>query len=121
MTRSEPASSGARPDVPRAATSGDPLREPGAPLGEPLFGEPADEARTIGDEGLLEILEAAIADERAAQTKYRRGHDRCIDPEACALFAQLLKEEEAHERGLLARYVEVKKRLGLSGAARQEG
>jgi rubrerythrin len=96
------------------------LREPGAPLGDPLFGEPADEARTIGDEGLLEILEAALADERAAQAKYRRGHDRCIDPEACALFAQLLKDEEAHERGLLARYVAVKKRLGLSGAGQRD-
>jgi rubrerythrin len=92
----------------------------GDPLGNPLFSEPADEARTIGDEGLLEILETAIADERAAQAKYRRGHDRCIDSEACALFAQLLKDEEAHERSLLARYVEVKKRLGLGGAGRRE-
>jgi rubrerythrin len=96
----------------------DPL---GHPLGDPLFSEPADEARTIGDEGLLEILEAAIADERAAQAKYRRGYDRCVDPEACRLFAQLLGDEEAHERGLLARYVEVKKRLGLTGAGRHEG
>ena len=95
----------------------DPL---GHPLGSPLFSEPADEARTIGDEGLLEILEAAIADERAAQAKYRRGHDRCIDPEACALFEQLLMDEEAHERGLLARYIEIKKRLGLSGAGRRD-
>lgn len=100
--------------------AGDPLSEPGAPLGEPLFSEPADEARTIGDEGLLEILEGAIADERVAQAKYRRGHDRCVDPEACALFAQLLKDEEAHERGLLARYVAVKKRLGLGGAGRHD-
>ncbi len=102
------------------ARANDPLSEFGAPLGEPLFSEPADEARTIGDEGLLEILEAAIADERAAQTKYRRGYDRCIDAEACRLFAKLLADEEAHERGLLARYVEVKKRLGLSGAGRRE-
>ncbi len=117
MTRDDRTEPAAQPEHPRAATAGDPLREPGAPLGEPLFGEPADEARTIGDEGLLEILEAAIADERAAQAKYRRGYDRCIDPEACALFAQLLKDEEAHERGLLARHAEVKKRLGLGAAA----
>ena len=57
----------------RGAGTGDPLSEPGAPLGDPLFSEPNDEARTIGDEGLLEILEAAIGDERAAQAKYRRG------------------------------------------------
>jgi rubrerythrin len=98
----------------------DPLSEPGAPLGDPLFSEPADEARTIGDEGLLEILEAAIADERAAQATYRRGYDRCVDAEACGLFAKLLADEEAHERGLLARYVEVKKRPGLSGSGRRD-
>ena len=110
----------AAPGAQGGARANDPLSEPGAPLGDPLFSEPADEARTIGDEGLLEILEAAIADERAAQAKYRRGHDRCIDADACGLFAQLLADEEAHERGLLARYVEVKKRLGLSGAGRRE-
>jgi rubrerythrin len=93
----------------------------GDPLGHPLFSEPGDEARTIGDEGLLEILEAAIADERAAQVKYRRGHDRCADPDACAMFEKLLGDEEAHERALLARYTEVKKRLGLSGAGRRDG
>ena len=93
---------------------------PGDPLGSPLFAEPADEARTIGDEGLLEILEAAIADERAAQAKYKRGHARCVDPEACAVFEQLLRDEEAHERVLVARYAAVKKRLGLSGAGRRD-
>lgn len=115
MTRDDRTGPAIPTDEPRAAKAGDPLREPGAPLGEPLFGEPADAARTIGDEGLLEILEAAIADERAAKAKYRRGYERCIDPEACALFGQLLKDEEAHERGLVARHAEVKKRLGLDG------
>lgn len=104
------------PDHRRDAQPIDPL---GHPLGSPLFSEPVGEARTIGDEGLLEILEAAIADERAAQAKYRHGHDRCADPEACAVFDQLLRDEEAHERALLARYIEVKKRLGLSGAGRR--
>ena len=61
------------------------------------------------------ILEEAIADERAAQEKYRRGLERCADPEACAVFEQLLREEQAHERVLEARYVEVKKRIGLQG------
>ena len=35
------------------------------------------------------------------------------------MFAQLLGEEEAHERALSRRYAEVKKRIGLSGAGRE--
>jgi len=93
---------------------------PGELSGGPLFSEPGDEARTIGDEGLLEILEAAIADERAAQAQYRRGLERCVDEQACAMFEQLVRDEQAHERALLARHTEVKKRLGLSGAGRRE-
>ena len=34
------------------------------------------------------------------------------------MFEQLLREEVAHERVLQARYVEVKKRIGLHGAGR---
>ena len=41
------------------------------------------DARMLGDEDLLAILEEAIADERAAQEKYREGLARCADPEAC--------------------------------------
>ena len=74
----------------------------------------------IGDEGLLAILETAIEHERAAQDRYRRGLERCADPEACRVFEQLLFEEQAHERALAARYAEVKKRIGLHGAGRQE-
>jgi rubrerythrin len=107
--------------TPEDRSAGDRGAQTGDPLGHPLFSEPGDEARTIGDEGLLEILEAAIADERAAQEKYRRGHDRCADLQACAMFETLLRDEEAHERALLARYTEVKKRLGLSGAGRRDG
>ena len=107
--------------TPEDHATGDSGARTGDPLGHPLFSEPGDEARTIGDEGLLEILEAAIADERAAQVKYRRGHDRCADRQACAMFERLLRDEEAHERALLARYTEVKKRLGLSGAGRRDG
>jgi rubrerythrin len=77
-----------------------------------------DEARRLGDEDLLAILEEAIVEERAAQEKYRRGLDRCADAEACAVFEQLLHEELAHERVLQARYVEVKKRIGLRGGTR---
>lgn len=69
----------------------------------------------IGDDGLLQILEAAIADERAAQEKYRSGRDRCADPEACRMFDQLLRDEEAHEHALCRRHDEVKKRIGLRG------
>ena len=72
----------------------------------------------LGDEALLAILEEAIADERAAQEKYRRGLERCADPAACEMFEQLLREERAHERVLEARYIEVKKRIGLHGAGR---
>ena len=77
-----------------------------------------NDPRMLGDEDLLAILEDAIADERAAQEKYRDGLERCADPEACAVFEQLLHEELAHERVLQARYVEVKKRIGLHGAGR---
>jgi len=77
-----------------------------------------DRERLLGDDDLLAILEEAIADERAAQEKYRRGLERCADPEACAVFEQLLREELAHERVLEARFVEVKKRIGLRGAGR---
>ena len=34
------------------------------------------------------------------------------------MFEQLLREELAHERVLEARYVEVKKRIGLRGVGR---
>jgi rubrerythrin len=77
----------------------------------------AEDERPLGDDDLLGILEEAIADEQAAQEKYRRGLERCADPEACAIFEQLLKEELAHERVLQARFVEVKKRIGLRGGA----
>ena len=87
------------------------------PIPDPLFAETADGGK-IGDDGLLAILESAIADERAAQEKYRRGLERCADAEACHMFEQLLREEEAHERALSHRYAEVKKRIGLSGAGR---
>jgi rubrerythrin len=73
----------------------------------------------IGDEGLLDILETAIEDERVAQDKYRRGLECCADAEACRVFRQLLAEEQAHERALSARYAEVKKRIGLHGAGRR--
>ena len=86
--------------------------------GPPAGGPPAEARRLLGDEDLLAILEDAIADERAAQEKYRRGLEHCADPAACAVFEQLLHEERAHERALEARYVEVKKRIGLSGAGR---
>ncbi len=75
-----------------------------------------DGPQLLGDDDLLGILEEAIAEERAAQEKYRRGLERCADPEACQVFEQLLHEELAHERALEARYVEVKKRIGLRGA-----
>ena len=90
---------------------------PDEPLFDPLPEGPAD-GDLIGDDGLLAILEAAIGDERAAQQKYRDGLESCADPEACRLFEQLLREEEAHERALSRRYAEVKKRIGLSGAGR---
>ena len=84
---------------------------------------PADGGRPLplGDEDLLDILEEAIADERAAQDKYHRGLERCADPAACEMFEQLLREEGAHEKALEARYVKVKKRIGLHGAGRSHG
>lgn len=72
-----------------------------------------DDPRSLGDDDLLAILEEAIADERATQEKYREGLRRCADPDACRVFERLLHEELAHERALQARYVEVKKRIGL--------
>jgi rubrerythrin len=82
--------------------------------------EKAGADAAIGDEGLLAILEEAIDDERAAQEKYRRGLSRCADAEACRMFEQLLREEQAHEKALAARHAEVKKRIGLHGAGRLE-
>jgi bacterioferritin (cytochrome b1) len=82
-------------------------------------GASSDRRGLLGDDDLLGILEEAIADERAAQEKYRRGLERCADPEACEVFEQLLREERAHERVLRARYIEVKKRIGLRGAGRE--
>ncbi len=76
----------------------------------------ADDGPPIGDDGLLPTLEEAIADERAAQEKYRSSRDRCADPAACRMFDQLLRDEEVHERALCRRYDEVKKRIGLGGA-----
>ena len=90
----------------------------GAPAGGAPGGPPPVTPHLLGDEDLLAILEDAIADERAAQEKYRRGLEHCADPAACAVFEQLLHQEHAHERALEARYVEVKKRIGLSGAGR---
>ena len=91
----------------------------GAPAGgAPAAGPPPETPRLLGDGDLLAILEDAIGDERAAQEKYRRGLEHCADPAACAVFEQLLHEERAHEKALEARYVEVKKRIGLSGAGR---
>jgi bacterioferritin (cytochrome b1) len=89
--------------------AGDRGAEDRAAAGKPL---------PLGDEDLLAILEEAIADERAAQEKYRRGLERCADPAACEIFEQLLREESAHEKALRARYVEVKKRIGLQSAGR---
>jgi rubrerythrin len=97
---------------------------PDRPRPKPRPGShPRDPAcsRLTDDEALLAILEEAIADERAAQQKYRRGLEHCLDPEACRLFEQLLREEEAHERALSHRYAEVKKHIGLSGAGRFKG
>jgi bacterioferritin (cytochrome b1) len=92
---------------------------PDTPEAPPPLADPADGGH-IGDDGLLAILEAAIADERAAQQKYRWGLEHCVDPEARGLFEQLLREEEAHERALSHRYAEVKKRIGLSGVGRRD-
>jgi rubrerythrin len=90
----------------------------GGGLGARGGGASSDRRDLLGDDDLLSILEEAIADERAAQEKYRRGLERCADPEACEVFEQLLGEERAHERVLRARYVEVKKRIGLRSAGR---
>jgi rubrerythrin len=81
-------------------------------------GQTHADAQPLGDDDLLAILDGAIADERAAQEKYREGLERCADPEACRMFEQLLHEELAHERVLQTRYVAVKKRIGLRGAGR---
>jgi ferritin-like protein len=85
-----------------------------APDDRPHHGRP----HLLGDDDLLGILEVAIADERAAQERYRAGLERCADAESCEMFEQLLREEMAHERVLQARYVEVKKRIGLKGPGR---
>jgi len=82
-------------------------------MSEDPAGVADDAPDLLDDDDLLVILEEAIADERAAQDKYRSGLERCADPAACQLFEQLLREESGHEKVLEARYVEVKKRIGL--------
>lgn len=62
---------------------------------------------------LLEILRLAIEDERRAQKRYSKGALLSRDPEIRNMFNSLLAEECEHERRLLERYREIKKRLGL--------
>ena len=86
-----------------------------------MFSEPADEARSIGDEGLLEILETALADERAAQARV---------PAAVATAASIRRPAPSStscsttsrrtSAPCSTRHTEVKKRLGLSGTAQRD-
>ena len=46
------------------------------------------------------IFEEAIEAEKAAQARYRRGMEAAEDLEVRAVFEQLLRDEEAHERVL---------------------
>lgn len=49
---------------------------------------------------LISIIESAIEDEKNAQIKYRQGYEKAENPQAKAMFEQLIKDEEGHEKYL---------------------
>lgn len=69
---------------------------------------------------LLEVLRLAIEDERRAQKRYKKGLLLSHDQEMRDMFKYLLAEECEHERRLLERYRDIKKRLGLKIFERDE-
>ena len=69
---------------------------------------------------LLEILKEAIEKEKDSQEHFQRGVDLSTHLEIRGMFLQLLAEEKQHERLLMKRYVEIKKRLGLKVMREEE-
>lgn len=57
---------------------------------------------------LIELIETAIEDERRAQQKYAEAAKSASDPEIRAFFAQMVREEQAHESRLKNRLLAVK-------------
>lgn len=62
---------------------------------------------------LLEILRAAIEDERRSQKRYKKAALLSRKPEVKDMFSRLVAEECEHEKKLAEIYREVKKKLGL--------
>ncbi|MBI1988032.1 MAG: hypothetical protein HYS70_06780 [Nitrospinae bacterium] len=70
---------------------------------------------------LMEILKEAIEKEKDSQNHFKRGAELETQPEIREMFLQLMAEEKEHEKILLKRYIEVKKRLGLKVMESQDG
>lgn len=63
------------------------------------------------EEDLLEVLEVAIEEEKAAQARYLGALDIARSPESQALFQDLVDVEREHQRLLEERYDQIKKKL----------
>lgn len=63
------------------------------------------------EEDLLEVLETAIEEEKAAQSRYMGALEIARSPESRALFQDLLDVEREHQRLLEERYEQIKKKL----------
>lgn len=57
---------------------------------------------------LIELIEQAIADEQAAQERYKQGAAEATDAETRSFFEQLIRWEEGHERMLRDRLATLK-------------
>ncbi len=63
------------------------------------------------EEDLLEVLETAIEEEKAAQARYLGALEIARSPESRVLFQDLLDVEREHQKLLEERYDQIKKKL----------
>lgn len=57
---------------------------------------------------LIKLIEEAIEEEQAAQTKYAQIAAAASDPEIRSFFEQMVREEEMHEMHLRKRLIAIK-------------
>lgn len=62
---------------------------------------------------IIEFIETAVKMERNNQLKYREMAAKAEDPEIRAVFEQLARDEEAHEKALKDALVAIKLMKGL--------
>jgi len=65
------------------------------------------------EEDILEVIKKAIEAERGDQIKYRKMAAEAKDPESRAVFEQLAKDEEEHEKLLKDRLAAIKLMRGM--------